>query len=70
MRDGRPVIPQRKYAMTPSVERLKRSLTRFEGYWRDYDFTDFEDMRRLRDTLQEFVYEAHSAHDELEARGE
>lgn len=54
----------------PSAERLKRSLTRFEDYWRDYDFTDFEDMSRLRDTLQEFVYEAHSAHDELEARGE
>lgn len=44
-----------------------RALEEFGTYWRDYDFNDFEDLRGLRDTLHEFVLEAHAAFIELEA---
>jgi len=55
---------------SPSAGRLSKSLENFGTYWRDYDFNDFEDLRGLRDTLHNFVLEAHAAITELEgARG-
>lgn len=53
---------------SPAAKRLYRALDRLGGFWRDYDFNDFEDLEGLRDTLHEFVLEAHTAIKQLEAK--
>jgi hypothetical protein len=58
---------QPQESASPAARRLAQSLERFGDYRRDYDFADFEDLRGLRDTLQDFAFEAHAAITELEA---
>lgn len=51
---------------SPAAERLHGALERFGDYWRDYDFNDPEDLPGLRETLKDFMLEAHAAITELD----